>query len=249
MWGWCIGLLNLCKGSLNHFMYSGCVFLINSAVSLCALLPGLQIVLKSIMKAMVPLLQIGLLLFFAILMFAIIGLEFYSGKLHSTCMPEPGILGTDTNIVYLFRLCIEMLIYRHLSRMCVWTSILYIKHTFKIIHATNSPLFDHFYHNSSLMYTIRNDWHHNCTHAHTCTDYSHSVKKEIQYNKYCDLNPHSKSYLVRLVQLHTQAHTMIHTTPFMMVANVDIWWLLLFRCCILLVPKSNSNCLAKLEIV
>lgn len=47
--------------------------------------PGLQIVLKSIMKAMVPLLQIGLLLFFAILMFAIIGLEFYSGKLHRAC--------------------------------------------------------------------------------------------------------------------------------------------------------------------
>lgn len=41
--------------------------------------------LKSIMKAMVPLLQIGLLLFFAILMFAIIGLEFYSGKLHRAC--------------------------------------------------------------------------------------------------------------------------------------------------------------------
>lgn len=37
------------------------------------------------MKAMVPLLQIGLLLFFAILMFAIIGLEFYSGKLHRAC--------------------------------------------------------------------------------------------------------------------------------------------------------------------
>uniref|UniRef100_A0A671YKP7 Calcium voltage-gated channel subunit alpha1 E n=1 Tax=Sparus aurata TaxID=8175 RepID=A0A671YKP7_SPAAU len=47
-------------------------------------IPSLQIVLKSIMKAMVPLLQIGLLLFFAILMFAIIGLEFYSGKLHRT---------------------------------------------------------------------------------------------------------------------------------------------------------------------
>uniref|UniRef100_A0A4W6G2E4 Calcium voltage-gated channel subunit alpha1 E n=1 Tax=Lates calcarifer TaxID=8187 RepID=A0A4W6G2E4_LATCA len=55
-------------------------------------IPSLQIVLKSIMKAMVPLLQIGLLLFFAILMFAIIGLEFYSGKLHKTCKPQPGIL-------------------------------------------------------------------------------------------------------------------------------------------------------------
>ncbi|XP_056894023.1 voltage-dependent R-type calcium channel subunit alpha-1E isoform X5 [Takifugu flavidus] len=59
-------------------------------------IPSLQIVLKSIMKAMVPLLQIGLLLFFAILMFAIIGLEFYSGRLHSTCEAHPGILENET---------------------------------------------------------------------------------------------------------------------------------------------------------
>lgn len=45
-------------------------------------------VLKSIMKAMIPLLQIGLLLFVAILMFAIIGLEFYMGKFHTTCYDE-----------------------------------------------------------------------------------------------------------------------------------------------------------------
>uniref|UniRef100_H3ATC4 Voltage-dependent P/Q-type calcium channel subunit alpha n=1 Tax=Latimeria chalumnae TaxID=7897 RepID=H3ATC4_LATCH len=48
-------------------------------------IPSLQVVLKSIMKAMIPLLQIGLLLFFAILIFAIIGLEFYMGKFHLTC--------------------------------------------------------------------------------------------------------------------------------------------------------------------
>ncbi|CAG5918538.1 unnamed protein product [Menidia menidia] len=54
-------------------------------------IPSLQVVLKSIMKAMVPLLQIGLLLFFAILMFAIIGLDFYMGKFHRTCFR------TDTN--------------------------------------------------------------------------------------------------------------------------------------------------------
>ncbi|KAK7131357.1 hypothetical protein R3I94_016482 [Phoxinus phoxinus] len=48
-------------------------------------IPSLQVVLKSIMKAMVPLLQIGLLLFFAIVMFAIIGVEFYMGKFHLTC--------------------------------------------------------------------------------------------------------------------------------------------------------------------
>lgn len=53
-----------------------------------ALAAGLQVVLKSIMKAMVPLLQIGLLLFFAILMFAIIGLEFYMGKFHKACFPN-----------------------------------------------------------------------------------------------------------------------------------------------------------------
>uniref|UniRef100_A0AAV2JP78 Voltage-dependent calcium channel alpha-1 subunit IQ domain-containing protein n=1 Tax=Knipowitschia caucasica TaxID=637954 RepID=A0AAV2JP78_KNICA len=59
-------------------------------------IPSLQIVLKSIMKAMIPLLQIGLLLFFAILMFAIIGLEFYSGKLHHTCLPSFDILYNET---------------------------------------------------------------------------------------------------------------------------------------------------------
>ncbi|XP_033934690.1 voltage-dependent P/Q-type calcium channel subunit alpha-1A-like [Pseudochaenichthys georgianus] len=48
-------------------------------------IPSLQVVLKSIMKAMIPLLQIGLLLFVAILMFAIIGLEFYMGQFHNTC--------------------------------------------------------------------------------------------------------------------------------------------------------------------
>uniref|UniRef100_A0AAY4EQZ8 Voltage-dependent N-type calcium channel subunit alpha n=1 Tax=Denticeps clupeoides TaxID=299321 RepID=A0AAY4EQZ8_9TELE len=48
-------------------------------------IPSLQVVLKSIMKAMVPLLQIGLLLFFAIVMFAIIGVEFYMGRFHTTC--------------------------------------------------------------------------------------------------------------------------------------------------------------------
>ena len=48
-------------------------------------IPGLQVVLKSIFKALAPLMQIGLLVMFAILIFAIIGLEFYSGALHKTC--------------------------------------------------------------------------------------------------------------------------------------------------------------------
>ncbi|XP_026998196.2 voltage-dependent N-type calcium channel subunit alpha-1B isoform X12 [Tachysurus fulvidraco] len=51
-------------------------------------IPSLQVVLKSIMKAMVPLLQIGLLLFFAIVMFAIIGVELYMGKFQKACFKQ-----------------------------------------------------------------------------------------------------------------------------------------------------------------
>ncbi|XP_041815617.1 voltage-dependent N-type calcium channel subunit alpha-1B isoform X1 [Chelmon rostratus] len=59
-------------------------------------IPSLQVVLKSIMKAMVPLLQIGLLLFFAIVMFAIIGVEFYMGKFHTTCFKiDTGEIAAD----------------------------------------------------------------------------------------------------------------------------------------------------------
>lgn len=46
---------------------------------------GLQVVLKSILRAMVPLLQVCLLVFFAIIMFAIIGLEMYNGVFHNAC--------------------------------------------------------------------------------------------------------------------------------------------------------------------
>lgn len=49
------------------------------------LLTGLQVVLKSIIRAMAPLLQIGLLVLFAIVIFAIIGLEFYNGAFHAAC--------------------------------------------------------------------------------------------------------------------------------------------------------------------
>jgi len=46
---------------------------------------GLQVVLKSILKAMAPLAQIALLVLFAIVIFAIIGLEFFSGVFHNAC--------------------------------------------------------------------------------------------------------------------------------------------------------------------
>ncbi|XP_046472832.1 voltage-dependent calcium channel type A subunit alpha-1 isoform X6 [Neodiprion pinetum] len=54
-------------------------------LKLVSKIPSLQVVLKSIIKAMAPLLQIGMLVLFAIIIFAIIGLEFYSGALHKTC--------------------------------------------------------------------------------------------------------------------------------------------------------------------
>ncbi|CAH8485674.1 unnamed protein product [Heterobilharzia americana] len=50
--------------------------------------PSLQVVLTSIIKAMAPLLQIGILVLFAILIFAIVGLEFYSGVFHVTCFEQ-----------------------------------------------------------------------------------------------------------------------------------------------------------------
>ena len=46
---------------------------------------GLQVVMKSIMCAMVPLLQICLLVGFVIVIYAIIGLEFLCGKFHYAC--------------------------------------------------------------------------------------------------------------------------------------------------------------------
>ncbi|XP_016315327.1 calcium channel, voltage-dependent, L type, alpha 1F subunit [Sinocyclocheilus anshuiensis] len=53
--------------------------------------PSLQIVLNSIMKAMVPLLHISLLVLFVIIIYAIIGLELFIGRMHHTCY----FIGTD----------------------------------------------------------------------------------------------------------------------------------------------------------
>ena len=51
-------------------------------------IPGLQVVLKSIIQAMAPLFQITLLVLFMIVIFAIIGLELYSGAFHKTCISD-----------------------------------------------------------------------------------------------------------------------------------------------------------------
>uniref|UniRef100_A0A672M025 Voltage-dependent L-type calcium channel subunit alpha n=1 Tax=Sinocyclocheilus grahami TaxID=75366 RepID=A0A672M025_SINGR len=57
--------------------------------------PSLQIVLNSIMKAMVPLLHISLLVLFVIIIYAIIGLELFIGRMHHTCY----FIGTDDDPV------------------------------------------------------------------------------------------------------------------------------------------------------
>ena len=51
-------------------------------------IPGLQVVLKSIIQAMAPLFQITLLVLFMIVIFAIIGLELYSGAFHKICISD-----------------------------------------------------------------------------------------------------------------------------------------------------------------
>lgn len=51
----------------------------------CVRPAGLQVVLNSIIKAMVPLLHIALLVLFVIIIYAIIGLELFMGKMHKTC--------------------------------------------------------------------------------------------------------------------------------------------------------------------
>ena len=46
---------------------------------------GLQVVLNSILMAMIPLLHIALLVLFVMIIYAIIGLELFSGLFHKTC--------------------------------------------------------------------------------------------------------------------------------------------------------------------
>uniref|UniRef100_A0A915B5P9 Voltage-dependent L-type calcium channel subunit alpha n=1 Tax=Parascaris univalens TaxID=6257 RepID=A0A915B5P9_PARUN len=59
--------------------------------------PSLQVVLNAILRAMIPLLHIALLVMFVIIIYAIIGLELFCGKLHSTCVdPATGQLAQHT---------------------------------------------------------------------------------------------------------------------------------------------------------
>ncbi|XP_050671809.1 muscle calcium channel subunit alpha-1-like isoform X1 [Leptidea sinapis] len=57
--------------------------------------PSLQIVLNSILKAMIPLFHIAFLVLFVIIIYAIIGLELFSGSLHDTCFDNATGLMVD----------------------------------------------------------------------------------------------------------------------------------------------------------
>lgn len=60
---------------------------------------GLQVVLNSIIKAMVPLLHIALLVLFVIIIYAIIGLELFMGKMHKTCYHvQGGLIGKGNTV-------------------------------------------------------------------------------------------------------------------------------------------------------
>lgn len=70
---------------------------------------------------MVPLLQIGLLLFFAIVMFAIIGVEFYMGKFHTTCFKiETG----KSNSLAVARVCTTTLIIGQVEKLSLLSAAL-----------------------------------------------------------------------------------------------------------------------------
>jgi hypothetical protein len=51
----------------------------------CFCSKGLQVVLNSILRAMIPLLHIALLVIFVIIIYAIIGLELFCGIMHNRC--------------------------------------------------------------------------------------------------------------------------------------------------------------------
>ncbi|KAH9505336.1 Voltage-dependent P/Q-type calcium channel subunit alpha-1A [Bulinus truncatus] len=59
---------------------------------------SLQVVMKSILRAMAPLIQVCLLVLFTIVVFAIIGLEFYVGIFHNACFKNGAATLTEDDI-------------------------------------------------------------------------------------------------------------------------------------------------------
>ena len=53
--------------------------------NLIYLTSGLQVVLNASIRAMLPLFHIALLVIFVIIIYAVVGIELFQGKLHKTC--------------------------------------------------------------------------------------------------------------------------------------------------------------------
>ncbi|KAL5969701.1 Muscle calcium channel subunit alpha-1 [Taenia solium] len=80
-----IGLGSKCLENTKLDVKSLRAFRVLRPLRLVSGLPSLQVVLNSIVTAMVPLFHIFLLVIFLIIVYAIIGLELFQSKLHATC--------------------------------------------------------------------------------------------------------------------------------------------------------------------
>lgn len=84
-------IISMISTVLQHLMKEGFdvkalrAFRVLRPLRLVSGVPSLQVVLNSILRAMIPLLHIALLVLFVIIIYAIIGLELFSGKMHKTC--------------------------------------------------------------------------------------------------------------------------------------------------------------------
>ena len=67
----------------TFYSYIVIVLLLRSHAGVCP--PGLQVVMNSIMKSMLPLFHITLLVFFMVTIYSIMGLELFKCKMHKTC--------------------------------------------------------------------------------------------------------------------------------------------------------------------
>ncbi|VDP79137.1 unnamed protein product [Echinostoma caproni] len=80
-----IGLSSKALENMNVDVKALRAFRVLRPLRLLSGLPSLQVVLNSIITAMVPLLHIALLVIFVIIVYAIVGLELFQSKLHFTC--------------------------------------------------------------------------------------------------------------------------------------------------------------------
>ncbi|XP_028397956.1 voltage-dependent L-type calcium channel subunit alpha-1D-like [Dendronephthya gigantea] len=80
-----MGLMTIALGQTWGNVKALRAFRVLRPLRLVSGVPSLQVVLNSILKAMLPLFHIALLVVFVVIIYAIIGLELFLGKMHKTC--------------------------------------------------------------------------------------------------------------------------------------------------------------------